>query len=127
MRVFAAFFSAPLVIAIGWTVIGYLSYGPISRPLSEHLLEMLVFAIMVYTGAATFTAIIALPLYLLFRRLDLVRDWTAGIVGIVTGGTAGVLLGNVASPPGVLGLSVLGGLAGLVFWRVGGFSAERKN
>lgn len=79
---------------------------------------------MVYSGAATFTAIFALPLFLLLRRLNLVRSWTAGIAGIAIGGMAGALLGNMTTPLEVLWLSVLGGIAGLVFWRVGGFSTE---
>ena len=124
MRIFAAFLVAPLVIAVVWPTYAFLFSELSSGPLSERLLELLVFVVVVYSGAATFTAIFALPLFLLLRRLNLVRSWTTGIAGIAIGGMAGAFLGNMTTPLGVLGLSVLGGIAGLVFWRVGGFSAE---
>ena len=126
MRIFVAFLVAPLVIAISWPTYAFLSSKLSSGPLSERLLEFLVFVVMVYSGATTFTVILALPLFLLLRRLDLVRSWTTALAGVAIGGMAGAFLGNMTTPLGVLALSVLGGVAGLVFWHVGGFNTERQ-
>jgi len=124
MRIFNAFLVAPLVIAIGWPTYAFLFSKPSPGPLSERLLEFLVFVVMVYSGAMTFTVIFAIPLFLLLRHFNLVSSWTTGIAGIVIGGMAGFFLGNMTTPFEVVLLSVLGGIAGLVFWRLGGFSAE---
>ena len=122
MRILAAFLVAPLVVALGWSTFVFLFLLG-SKPISELLLEYLVTTVAIYSGAATFTILFVMPLFLLFRRFDLLRLWTAGAAGTFIGGIAGILLGNMTTPLGVVGLSLLGGLAGLTFWHVSGLSA----
>ena len=125
MRTLVAFLSAPLVVAIGWAAYTFFLADPDSRPVSEVIGEFFVTVVIVYMGAAWATVLVAVPLYFLLRRFDLVRSWTAVFVGALIGGVMGAFLGNLASPAGAFWLGLLGGLAGLVFWHVGGFNARR--
>jgi hypothetical protein len=126
MRTFLAFLSAPLVIAIGWVASAFFLADPSSRPLLDLMVEFLGSLLMVYIGAGWVTLLFALPIFFLLRRFDLIRCWTAVLVGVLIGGIMGALLGNPASPQGIFWFGVLGGLAGLVFWLVGGFNAQRE-
>jgi hypothetical protein len=126
MRTFLAFLTAPLVIAIGWAAQAFLLADSDPRPLSDLAGEFLVTVVMVYIGAAWVTVLFALPLFFLLRRFRLLRSWTAGLVGALIGGIIGAALGNLASPPGSLWFVALGGLAGFVFWLVGGFNLQRQ-
>ena len=125
MRTLLAFLLAPLVIAFGWSTYTFFWADSASQPFSKLVPELLVTVLVVYIGAAWVTALIALPLFLLLRRFGLVRCWTAGATGAVIGGTIGAFMGNLASPQSAVWLGALGGVAGLVFWLVGGFNAQR--
>ena len=126
MRTFLAFLSAPLVVAIGWSAYAFFLADPDARPLSDLVPEFFVTILVVYLGAGWVTLLIALPLFLLLRHFSLIRSWTSGTAGAVIGGAIGAFMGNQASPQSALWLGVLGGLAGLVFWLVGGFNAQQE-
>ena len=113
MRTIAAFLIAPLVVAV--PLASYVFFRP--TPLPEPLLEFLVVTVMVYSVAATFTVLLAVPLFLLFRRLNLVNLWTAVLSGTVVGGVGALLYSDFAWSFAAWNCA-LGGLAGLVFWSI---------
>ena len=80
--------------------------------------------VVVYLYALFFTALFGMPTYFLFRRLNLVRWWSAMIVGLL----AGVLLGAVFRSPNhpqvsdfqlMIPSGVLVGAAFWLIWRQG--------
>jgi hypothetical protein len=124
MRTLLAFLSAPFVVAIGLAGYTFLADSN-SRPLSESVPEFLVTVVVMYIGAAFVTALLALPVFFLLHRFNLIRSWTPMLVGALIGAIMGAAVGNLASPPGMLFFGVLGGSAGLVFWLVGGFNQRQ--
>ena len=121
MRILVAFLVAPLIVALGWSSSIFIFLVG-TEPLSELFIEYLVTNVAIYFGALTFTAVFGAPLFLLCRHFNLVGPWVAGIAGAFIGGVAGMLLGNMTTPLETVGLSLLGGLAGLIFWHVSGLS-----
>ena len=113
MRTIAAFLIAPLVVAV--PLASYVFFRP--TPLPEPLLEFLVVTVMVYSVAATFTVLLAVPLFLLFRRFNLVNLWTAVLSGTVVGGVGALLYSDFVWSFAAWNCA-LGGLAGLVFWSI---------
>ena len=113
MRTIIAFLVAPLVIAVPWA-----SYALFqSAPLQERLLEFLVATVMAYSAAATFTVLLAVPLFLVFRRFNLVNLWTAVLAASAISGVGAMLYGDFMWFTGAWNYP-LGGLAGLVFWSI---------
>lgn len=109
MRTFVAFLAAPLVVALGWAM-SVLLYESVDDPF-----ELVVITAIVYIAAVWITVLLALPLFLLLRRFDLVRAWTLGVAGLAIGGIGATIYSDFVG--GAWGI-VLGGLAGLVFWSI---------
>ncbi len=109
MRTFVAFLAAPLVVALGWSLSVLLSES------IENPSELVVTTAVVYIAAVWVTVLLALPLFVLLRRFDLVRSWTSVVVGLAVGGVGATIYSDFVD--GAWGIG-LGGLAGLVFWSI---------
>ena len=113
MRTIVALLIAPLILALPWA-----SYALFqSSPLQDRLLEFLVATVMAYSASLTLTVLLALPLFFVFRRFDLVNLWTAVGSGAVIGGIGAMLYSEFLWFTGAW-MYVLGGLAGFVFWSI---------
>ena len=99
-----AFLVAPILPA----VVGALTSPGLVSP-SEPL-GVIVFSFIFYIFAAGFISIIALPLYLLASKFDLIRVWTAVLAGALGGGAVAVVVPAGMSQP-YYGAAVLKGLA----------------
>jgi hypothetical protein len=112
-RITFAFLLAPLVVTVGVV----LTTRPPSGSFAEGAQELLVTAAVWYYVAGLFTVFLAVPLFLLLRRLNAVRWWASAGAGLLIG-AIGALASNGQTTLFYAKLVVLGGLAGLVFWFV---------
>jgi len=112
-RTIAAFLSAPLAAAL---------FVLLSKLLATHNAHIDVadfaFSIVVWwVYTAILTVLIALPTFLVLRRFNLVRWWTAIAAGSVVG-VAGSFVVNAQTPTEVSQVVIAGAAGGLVFWFV---------
>jgi hypothetical protein len=117
MRTAVAFLVAPLTVAIGGPLL-----AQISSQHKDSLLILLVEIAATYIYGLLFALVFALPLFVLLRRFGWANAYTAAGAGLMAGLLGGVIVfnGNV-SPERVVSLaelSVLGALAGVVFWLI---------
>ena len=110
-RTTLAFLIAPLVVPIGLMP----SQGLDHMPFRDQLAEVAVGFIFWYFYPLLFAVIFALPLFLLLKRYDLVRWWSALIAGIAIG-AIGAWSINGQPQLFYVKLVFLGGISGLVFW-----------
>jgi hypothetical protein len=101
-----AFLVAPLVPAFVFA-----GFGRFTPDFMSLLLGTGVFYILSVPGIVIF----ALPLYMLMRKFDLVRWWSASAGGLLVGQGAALLYG---SPNIVWQFGALGSVSGFVFWLV---------
>src|ERR1700691_5685787 len=114
-RTVAAFFIAPLVPALLWSSISF-----VSNALPGGWPEFLIMTMAAYCYAAVGTAVLALPAYILLNRFNLVRWWSALSAGAILGFSFAELIGTPSSPwlRGQFPLTLIGAAAGLVFWLI---------
>ena len=107
----AAVPTAPLVVAIGMLV-------PTGAAPPADLLTSLGFLPLLYLFALWSVILLGLPMYLLGRRLRLVRWWSAAIAGALAGAMADILIRDLRLPASdeLLRFAVIGAAAGFSFW-----------
>jgi hypothetical protein len=112
-RATAALLVAPIVVSLGMV----LTFRPSSGSLEDQAAEVFFVAFAYYLYPLFFALVFALPLYLLLNRFGLVNWWASLAAGLLIGG-----IGAASHFDQGLWLSVrlvvLGGIAGLVFWRI---------
>lgn len=112
-RVTTAFIVSPMIVSIGMVLTAILN----SESLENQAFDVLLLAAVFYVYPLCFALVFALPLYLLLNRFNLVQWWASLSAGLLIGG-----VGAASMPPQGSWLSiwlvVLGGIAGLVFWRI---------
>ena len=99
-----AFLVAPILPAV---VFAITSPGLVS--LSDPL-GVTVFSFIFYFYAAAFIAVVALPLYLLASKFNLIKVWTAVLAGALAGGAVAMAVPTGMSQP-YYGAAVREGLA----------------
>jgi hypothetical protein len=114
-QVIVAFLAAPLVAAALFVTISSLDGG-----LNGGLGNLLVTLLAAYCYAAIGTIVVAIPAFLIFRKFNLVRWWTASIGGALLGFVSALVIGSPSAPilRGRLPLAGIGVAAGLVFWLI---------
>ncbi len=112
-RVSAAFLVSPMVVSLGMVLTANLS----SESLEDQAFEVLLYAVVFYVYPLSFALIFALPLYLLLNRFNLVNWWVSIGAGLLIGGIGATSLSE-QGPWSIIRLVVLGGIAGLIFWRI---------
>jgi hypothetical protein len=111
-RTVLGFLAAPLVAAVGVLLSSIAARDAFSDPL-----EFLVSIVLWWLYGMLFTAVLALPLFLLLRSLNLLRWWTSLATGLIVGGV-GIATLNGRTLFDVVQLVVCGGLGGLAFWLI---------
>ena len=99
----------------------YASINWLSAGISRDLGEFLVTVVVVFFYALGGTAILAVPVFLLLNRVDLVRWWTALGAGAAQGFLFDLFFGGNWSSPwlrGHLGLTAMGAASGFAFWLI---------
>lgn len=114
MRSVTAFFIAPLVVAAGWSTYAFSE----SRLWSEKLAGFVVSMTIAYVYCIAVTVVVALPLYFLLRRFNLVRSWSLIASGAAISWATTMLLLPKSLQKEVDGLVFLGAAAGLTFWLI---------
>jgi hypothetical protein len=115
-RIVTAFFFAPLIAAVLCASVTLFSVG-----FPGGGLEFLVTVLVTYLYAVNGTVILALPAYLVLRRFNLVRWWSALGAGAALGLLFALLVGGSFSAPllrGIFPLTLIGAGSGLVFWLI---------
>ena len=112
-RVTTAFLVSPMIVSIGMVLTANLN----SESLENQAFEILLYAVVYYVYPLCFALIFALPLYLLLNRFNLVHWWVSLSAGLLIGGVGAASLPE-QGPWLSIWLVVLGGIAGLVFWRI---------
>lgn len=107
------FLIAPFVPVVVGTAI-----KPPSKP--EELGTFLVIGAIVYIYSCGLMAIFGVPAYLLLSRRNLVRWWSALLVGLLVGIFMGTIfrLPNQPRLEDLFVMALTGALAGLVFWLI---------
>ena len=105
-----AFLAAPLIAALTLALWGLTSSGSIITDIPSFF----GLAVMFYFFAVLATLVLALPAFLVLRRLDLIRWWSTGLVGFVVG----VLTFILIQPPG---LALVSQVTGALAWGCIGF------
>jgi hypothetical protein len=112
-RATVALVVAPIVVSLGMV----LTFRPSAGSLEDQAAEVFFVAFVYYLYPLFFALVFALPLYLLLNRFGLVNWWVSLAAGLLVGG-----IGAASHFDQGLWLSVrlvvLGGIAGLVFWRI---------
>jgi len=99
----------------------YASINWLSAGISHHAGEFLVTVVVVFFYALGGTAVLAVPVFLLLNRVNLVRWWSALAAGAGQGFLSDLLLGGHWTSPwlrGHLGLTAMGAASGLSFWLI---------
>ena len=112
-RVSAAFLVSPMVVSLGMVLTTKFN----SESLEDKAFEVLFTAVVFYVYPLCFALIFALPLYLLLNRFNLVNWWVSIGAGLLIGGIGAISLSG-QGPWTIIRLVVLGGIAGLIFWRI---------
>ena len=76
---------------------------------------------LVYWFCLLAVGVLGVPLFILGRRLNLVRWWSSTLCGFFAGGAADLVMRFPNGPPAaseLLRLAVIGGASGLTFWLV---------
>ncbi len=114
-RATTAFLVSPMIVSIGMVLIAIL----IPESLEIQGFELLLLALAFYVYPLCFALFFALPLYLLLNRFNLVHWWVSLSAGLLIGGVGAASLGDTGQGPWFsIWLVILGGIAGLVFWRI---------
>lgn len=126
----AGFLLAPLVAAFcGSLLTPVTNSGPITPfgMLNNDLRALLGLTFVFYFYALPFSAVFAVPTFILFKKLDLVRWWSTILAGAVIGALCSFLftLDRLLRTHdlqleigGYISWSVLGALGAMVFWLV---------
>jgi hypothetical protein len=112
-RVAGALIVSPIVVSLGMV----LTTRPASGSLEDQAFEALFVAFVFYLYPFFFALIFALPLYLLLNRHGLVNWWVSLAAGLLIGAIGAASLFDQGLWSGGR-LVLLGGIAGLVFWRI---------
>ena len=112
-RTVTAFLSAPLAAALFVLLSKLLAKSDAFVDVAEFAVSIAVWWIY----AAILAMLIALPSFLLLRRLGLVRWWTALAIGCVVG-VVGSFVVNAQTAIEISEVVVAGGIGGLVFWLI---------
>jgi hypothetical protein len=109
-----AFVLAPLVTALIVIIVTPIERGTFSEQLFSTLATMFAW----YFGAVTLTAVLAVPAFIILRRMNMVRWWSALAMGLVIGFIATLIVGTPTAHilQGPAPLSIVGGASGLIFW-----------
>lgn len=110
-RLFLAATLTPLVATIGMLI-------PVGTDQALDFISSLGLLPIVYYFTLIVTGVVGLPLYLLGRRLKLVRWWSSAISGFAVGVTADLLmrLPNLPEIQEPARLGLIGAVSGLAFW-----------
>jgi hypothetical protein len=116
-RATLAFLIAPLVAALLYALLASISGG---NETDSGPLYFLVATLRVYVYAGIFTALLAVPAFLILNRLRLLRWWSAIVSGAVVGLVFAALFSgpNARNLQGRLILALIGGISGLAFWLI---------
>jgi hypothetical protein len=108
-----AFLSAPLSAAlIALSLKAFFDRGAFADA-AEFAVSIVVW--WIYAGILA--ALIALPVFLILKRLRLVRWWTALVTGSLVGGVGSFVV-NARTTAEILQVVIAGTVGGLVFWFV---------
>jgi hypothetical protein len=115
-RAAIGFFVAPLVVALSVGVLTPADPGSVAA----QVLGFFVLVLVWYVYACIFTAVFAVPAFLILRHFNLVRWWSTLAGGMVIGSLAGAVIGEPTAVMlrGVFPIAVLGGISGFVFWLI---------
>lgn len=115
--------AAPLGPAFLGALMTPLSGGPINTDLTSVLGQ----AMVAYPFVLVLGNIVGVPLFLIFRRYDLARWWSAVLSGVIAGAFwVGVITRRFEVHNFVL-LGIEGALAGLTFWVIWRLAETRHN
>lgn len=116
-RALLAFLLAPPTTALLYCVVNLASGG-----FSGGIGEFLITGVVAYFFALSGVIILALPTFLLLKRINMVRWWSAAGAGAFLGVLYTALIGpgSFSSPllRGRLPLALMGAISGLIFWLV---------
>ena len=91
----------------------------VGQAVNTDLKFVLVGIVIGYFWALIFTVLLAVPLFLLARRMKIVRWWSALIAGFVVGaGAISLLFPNVPSWEVAGHYGLVGAVSALVFWAI---------
>lgn len=119
---FLAFLTAPFVSsAIGITQTA--TFGPLDLSTFFGLLPIF------YSFSFMAMILFGLPIFLLFRRYNVVKWWSTLGAGIIVGALAAVIfmLPNAVQIGGLITMSVMGGASSFVFWLIWNLGSECGN
>jgi hypothetical protein len=112
-----AFLLAPLATALLFCIVSFTSGG-----FQGSMGDFLFTGIVVYMFAFSATVTFALPIFLLLERFDMVRWWSAAVVGALLGVLYTFLIGPDSFSSlllrGRIPLGLIGAISGLTFWLV---------
>jgi len=112
-RVAAALLVSPVVVSLGMV----LTTIPSSGSLEDQAFEVLFAALVFYVYPLFFALILALSLYLLLNHFGFVNWWVSLCAGLLIG-VAGAATQFNQGLWFTGRLVLLGGIAGLIFWRI---------
>src|SRR5580658_6895192 len=107
-----AFAAAPLIAALL-----YVTISSFDGAFTLGAGEILIAAVLMYCGALSLEVLLALPSYLLLRRFDCIRWWSASGVGFVVGYIGALVIRTPVAPVlrGNIPIALIGVISGLGF------------
>jgi hypothetical protein len=110
-----AFLTAPAIPPLVGAVL-----TPQTQVAGFDVVTILVFAAIAYLVSAAATALLGAPIFFSLLRVNLVRWWSALLVGFGIGAFMALLvrLPNLAHASEIVLLGAEGAVAGLVFWTI---------